>query len=536
MEISKQMTVCIKIVILLIFMISCNQSVVNNNNGNGYLDFPEELSPQTPFDVDVNLEKRLLSEHKLSEVQRMFEILSWQMFISLNWPVDNKGNYLSKITDAGDRIWESWKESFEVFREDGSIPHAWGSKTDLPEELQRNFKVIGHEDVLFRTSKFSVFKGRKWKRNKDGGRNLTDQADEVNQAFTAPIWDQNGNIVHYEIRLNKSIVDYIVQNELYNIDGQIVFSKAKKIVSFPVSDRKNAGSIELKFAWKIIEPEKDFPERYFTKTAYVLEKDGSFAKKTVGLIGMHIGTKTVSSPQWIWATFEQVDNLETNDLEKIDGKALKPSFYDPECPTCAVDLIPDTTQKIIKSQIQRVLPISMATQSLNKRVQSILKARNSYWQYYQLIGTQWPTDPSSKPYPLKAATYNLPEAVTNKSGGKPVPTYLTNMVMETYFQGGTIVGNGKIQSVYNKFLGNEPAFFQIEGSPQNIDTIHTHKMIFGTEGCIGCHSSSSIAIRDTLINFQRMAIYGPPRTADFEWLLQLKAQFKTDTSLVPARN
>jgi hypothetical protein len=30
--------------------------------------------------------------------------------------------------------------------------------------------------------------------------------------------------------------------------------------------------------------------------------------QTLGLIGMHIAMRTRSSPQWIWATFEQIDN------------------------------------------------------------------------------------------------------------------------------------------------------------------------------------------------------------------------------------
>lgn len=495
-----------------------------------YLSFPTTLTPETPYDVDTTLEKQLLSEKKVAETQRIFEILSWQMFISLNWPLGEDGKPKPEISDEGHRAWESWKESYEIFREDGTKPHVWGSKPDLPEEFQDKIKQIGDVDVLFRTSKFPSFQDDKWKRS-GKGRVFAGQSDEVDQAFTAPIWDQNGNIVRYEIRINKPGVDYIVNNTLYNIDGQIAFSQLGKKVSFTSGSKQKAGTIELKFAWKEIVPGKDFEDRYFTKTAYVLEADGKLKKVKVGLIGMHIGTKTVSSPQWIWATFEHVDNLETNALTKIHGKYLKPSFYDQECNTCPVNLLPDSTIKPLKNQIQRILPIPVATQELNKQVQDLLKGKQSFWQYYQLIGTQWPVNPKSAPYPQFAPTYKLPDAVTNKSGGDPTPTFLTNMVMETYFQGGTIVGSTRATSSYNKYTANEPAYFQIEGSPQNVDTVNTRKLIFGTEGCVNCHSSASIAVGDTLIKGVRTAKYGPPRTADFEWLLQRKAHFKAASTM-----
>jgi len=296
-------------------------------------------------------------------------------------------------------------------------------------------------------------------------------------------------------------------------------------VSFPSGDVKNAGSVELKFAWKIIDENTDDAGRYFTKVAWVLEKDNTFKKRKVGLIGMHIGTKTVSSPQWIWATFEHVDNLETNPLEKVHGKPLKPSFYNPESIE-PINLIPDTNAKVIKNQIQRVLPISKATQELNKQVQALFKAKKSYWQYYQLIGTQWPTQPAAPPYnptaQSKDSVYKLPDAVTNKSGGYPVPVYLTNMIMETYFQGATTVGGNPLPGTkYNFLIANEPAFFQIQGFPLHTDTLNTHKMIFGTESCVGCHSSAGVAISMT----DTTVTYG--NSGDFEWLLQLKAKRKS---------
>ncbi|MBL3658837.1 hypothetical protein [Fulvivirga sediminis] len=509
-----------------------------NSDGKGsspkksYLDFPEPLTVKTPYDVDSGLQAKLTADGKFAEVQRLFEILSWQFFISLNWPTDASGQPKSKITDPGDPIWYSWKESFEVFRSDGSKPWDWG-KLELPEGLTVNLDKT--KKVLFRTSKVAEF-------------HYADSVDEIDQAFTAPIWDQSGNIVRYEVRMNKKEFNYIVANELYNLDGQIAFSKSHpEGVDFPKGSIDKEGVFEVKIAWKIMQKGVDDPARYFTTQAYVIEPGSeNFKLAEVGMIGMHISTKTETSPQWIWTTFEHVDNLETNALEEANGKPLKPSFYDPDCATCPVNTFPDQDQKVIKNQIQRVLPISEATQQLNGQVHAILAKAGSKLQYYDLIGAQWPTDPESKPYPVDTSVFTLPESVSNKSGGMPTPVYLTNMIMETYFQGGTITSDtfkirqsyiqgGKITyedtlSGFNVYNANEPAFFQMQGFPSNTDIVNTHAMIFGTESCIGCHYSASIATGFTIDpkTKNKVAVFGNPQEGDFSWLLQLKAHFKEE--------
>jgi len=500
---------CILLICIISFRPDHEESIANQYPDKEYLVFPRQLSPSTPYDVDIALEQRLLKENKIDEAHRLFDILSWQMFISLNWPENSADKPQPAINDHGEPAWAKWKESYEVFREDGSSPLSWDS-VNLPKRFMG--RLPKNAKVLFRMSKTTAFFHHK---------RHTEKANEIDQAFTSPIWDQSGNIVRYEIRLNKPDFDYIVSNDLFNLNGQAAFSQAGKKVEFPAASRTKMGVVEIKLAWKILEPGKDHAERYYSTEAYVLNEDGSFSIKKVGLVGMHIASRTQSSPQWIWATFEQVDNLETDPLKEVDGRPIKPSFYDPACPTCPVNLIPDTNQKIIKNQIQRVLPILPATQELNTEVSKLLADKGSFMQYYQLIGTQWPTDPSSPPYTGSlSAPDALPQAVVNKSGGKPFPAYLTNMIMETYFQGGTSIADSL--TAYNLYLGNEPAYFQVQGAIRTPLTKNT--MIFGTESCMGCHYSSSIA---TSIDAKGNAVFGNPGTAGFEWLLQLKAHVKT---------
>jgi hypothetical protein len=142
-----------------------------------------------------------------------------------------------------------------------------------------------------------------------------------------------------------------------------------------------------------------------------------------------------------------------------------------------------------------MVPIPPDKEALNREAQSALRTQNSVWQYYQLIDTQWPTNPSSPPTPPGDA--NLPQSINNKSGGQPTPVYLTNATMETYFQG-----------------GNQNASTLQEGNPPS------NVQAFGTESCTGCHSSAGVAQSGTPTN----PVFGNQLSADFSWLLQKKAQ------------
>ncbi len=143
-------------------------------------------------------------------------------------------------------------------------------------------------------------------------------------------------------------------------------------------------------------------------------------------MGFHIGTKVKGNPQWIWSTFEQVDNVPTQN-QPAEKKHY--SFYKPNCSHCtAVNLPPPrpwnpATPHTYPSQIERVIPISPATKALNARYQAALRkiAVTSVWANYQLISTQWPTDANSSTDPT----------------GIPAPTYLANTTLESYIQGDT---------------------------------------------------------------------------------------------------
>jgi hypothetical protein len=338
-------------------------------------------------------------------------------------------------------------------------------------------------------------------------------------------------------------VTYLCDNKLYNINGEVAFTKGGKKVDMPTGHPTQdwSGAFELKLAWKVLEPGKDDPSRFFSEDAYIMDQgpDGKplQRKVKVGLVGMHIAHKSETSPQWIWATFEQVDNL---DVDPVAHPKLNASFNNPGCPICTTDVQPQKDAKgvypRIPVQVSRTLPIPGDKVHLNAEVAAALAKSKSVWQYYQLIDTQWPTDPKSPP---PAWDSGLAQAVANKPGGQPTPFFLTNVTMETYFQS-----------------GNQPACNQEEGVPSSAacppdyaslvpgtavaaykpdpvtwnSTLNGAKgpvkpgistQIFATESCMGCHSSAGVWT--SYDPKTKKGTKSGQLTADFSWLLSQKA-------------
>jgi hypothetical protein len=456
------------------------------------------LDREVPHDIDPSLYKKLLEEKHYARLERAFDLHAWRSFIAINWPLDAAGKARPSLSDSGQPRWMGWKEAYEVFRCDGGKPAPWGSPRAFPGTCDQNQVLASLPGAAAAEGKSTriLFLSNKMK----------NVVDEVDQAFTGPLWDQNGNLVRYEVLMNQDEFNYIVddKNQLYNLDGQIRFAQKHDKADFPSGDfhGKAEGAIEIKLAWKVLDPAKgDIPERFVTTEAWVYENNG-WRKQAMGLVGFHISQKTKTAPQWIWSTFEQVDNLQVNALEEVTVKGkkvqLKPSFNDPSCETCPIN----TFVQGKPAQVHRMIPIPLATAQLNREMQALLRSQGSRLQYYELIGTQYPLDATAPP--TTPGKSNLPYSITNKPGGHPNRAYLTNMTMETYFQ-----------------KGNQQATNLQENNPP--DTT----IVFGTESCMGCHSSAGIATGYTVNkDGTKTAVFNGQLTADFSWLLQERAQWK----------
>ncbi len=518
--------VCVMLVSMAFF--SCEK-----NEGYDKIPAPVAFSPTIPVDVDPALQDKLKQAGDIYQLNEVFNEYSWQAFVAIHWPLDADGNPMPNFTDQGAPTWLGWKEAFQVYRADGQKPAPWGaprtaSGLGLPSHL------IGEaQSRLVLSSKTPTHPGN------------FNIADEVDQAFAGELFDQNGNLVVYEVLMNKEEFDYVVNNSLYNINGQINFSeKNDSIANFPKGNYENGelGAIEIKFAWKVLE-KTDIKERYYSEEGYVIGPDSVLVKKDLGMIGMHISQKTPTGKQWVWSTFEHVDNLRQNVIEK-DGKKIMihPTLRDPDCEICPANLdltnsvsyefIDDNDRphwlvktlnpndqkdtistkyfsptNIKKTQAKRMVDIPVRVQNINKMMQKYFHQQNSVWQYYELIDTQYPLDQNILPAPNLASNYVLPTSVTNKPGGDPNIALLTNMTMETFFQKGGQGAGGLIEN-------GDPAVEDIQ--------------IFGTESCMGCHSSAAIYDGYYFKGDVLKTRSAGQTSGDFSWLLG-KAQWNQDS-------
>ncbi len=385
--------------------ISCGSSPSSNQSAVGAAPaaaakISTPLSSVMPFDADLaSLPPKPVLE---TNVRRVFDIFSWQSFVAMCWST----NANEVIGQNGDNatVWETWKKNYQVFLDNGQKPAPW-----------------------------NLVEQSKQKQLSQTGKTPPDMVAIFQPFLTGPLIDQNGEYTRFEIAMDREMFEYIDQHTLYNIEGQRSF---KDTVMFPEGDisKKTLGAVMVKGSWKILGKNDDISRFHKVKAMVHIPalpsrgiKDSSY-EVWVGLVGLHIGTKTNSSPQWIWSTFEQVDNVP--DFGKVEKKHY--NFYD----------INDTTNKTLNkapsqpwnpgipgqkpSQVARLTPIDAGTQALNDSFRKLLVAINpqSVWQYYQLVGTQWPVKP------------------TSSKTGDPFPVYMANTTLETYDQGN--IKNGKI--------------------------------------------------------------------------------------------
>jgi hypothetical protein len=178
----------------------------------------------------------------------------------------------------------------------------------------------------------------------------------------------------------------------------------------------------------------DAPGNFHVVKAFVYTPAGpgvaESCKPTIlGLAGLHIVHKTVGSPQWIWSTFEHVNNVP--DAQDGSPPATHYNFFKVGCSAAACpqneappqpwDPSVDPMPGGFHSQIVRATtyPPEARASSAQWNGQFRAAVKGSVWQNYQLITTQWPTDSANKIDP----------------NGVPFPVFAANSTMETYVQG-----------------------------------------------------------------------------------------------------
>lgn len=355
--------------------------------------------------------------------------------------------------------------------------------------------------------------------------------------------------IRFMVKANRVQYSYVAANSFWNHGGNFYaqvnqFTNALKtnqvapqnsIIFFP------SGTIEVKAGWRMLAPTED-PKRFHTATVRYYENAGTggtsptpcYRDAIWGLVALHIIQKTPSAPTFIYATFEQADNIRSGvngqPVEDENGKIINPppanrppttpfpiytDGFDPathqpdphvavDRPFCSVHGV-----QIFYKNLSPGLPRGSGPNDgicINSRyfqipsdvIDANVKAHQALaaahaggpWQYYKLVNVQW------RPFNPGQIDHTDPNAPNNESTFN-----LANIVVETnntlqQFQG-ALIANGPDAGVKTSFNSAGGTFnnVHIAGPGQY--------QAFNMGGCMGCHGNAQVAGTDFsfILNF-----------------------------------
>jgi hypothetical protein len=379
-----------------------------------------------------------------------FDNFAWRAFVALNWPsltdVDHRGepDRAKTLGDPGPRVWETFKSRNELFPvgPDGqaAAPAPWATYDGLnpcgPDADNRAKTVAAFVPYAeFNQPGFTL------------GESLN------------PLVAQNRTYTRYEIRINKSEYDAIAANG---------WSQSKNLPNADHPADLPIGSIAIKASWRLM-TEADTPavrsRYYIVKDAAVVDVAKSLAagrivcsKSDIGLVGFHIMIKTRYRPQWLWSTFEHVDNVppagegEAREPDARDAGAPY-SYYDPTRPGRRLPLLGSPESLPINvgnppkadpapMQVTRRHPVHPSTMAMNRAYWALPGIRGTVWEHYMLVASQWPTVPrpvgpqnDGTFFPGLTLNRDMPrENYQTDDPSRENKENLANTTMETYLQ------------------------------------------------------------------------------------------------------
>jgi hypothetical protein len=191
---------------------------------------------------------------------------AWKLFSEINAPAGPGPGGSPAV------VWQTWANQADVYvaNPNPDDPPQWDAVANRHQEPLR-LKPFTHQHRL--------------------GDILTlqaahERADAKNPCNPAPTSDQ----LLEEVRMNRDTVDYIGENRLWYIEGQIEAFETGFTVSFPT------GSREVKANWIPIAA-ADKARFHWTSSP---------SGQLYGLVALHVLSKDL--PNWFWATFEHAAN------------------------------------------------------------------------------------------------------------------------------------------------------------------------------------------------------------------------------------
>jgi hypothetical protein len=508
---------------------------------------------------------------------------AWQEFIALNWPaVKQTGGVVNnvqvnqrdvadsncKFSDpscTGPLVWETFRAKVEIFPGQPNFP---------PNSVPPGYPSVAQGDDSFGYDALPVYNyssavpacdspaptGTPWI-NLDETNQITLDSMYAGNAPAQHAGNSSPQLIRFLAKANRSQYTYVAKQgttaQWWNALPPSVVQATqaylvKNMSSPPVggSDLVSVpyGTIETKAGWRVLSDDELKSGRFQTATARYYENSPNlcYRQDTFGLVALHIIQKTPTAPYFIYATFEQADNILTatgGKVEDQDGNINQPPPPCPggqtaPCPTTPAVQLTDTpnvtTPGMVPPQVNLVpasasyctpasqiyyintamlgglptngpicinyrdnaipAPVIQANQTAHAAIQSYLQANNissSPWLYYKLINVQYV--PIDKNYAgVYTGPVNDPNTSQNASSYHQANILVeTNRTLQLF--SGSLVNSGftGANSDYASQFPERPPF--PPAPPSGSTLIHKQVYYNGAQynmgGCMGCHAS-----------------------------------------------
>ncbi|HEX3658224.1 MAG TPA: hypothetical protein VHV55_20720 [Pirellulales bacterium] len=291
---------------------------------------------------------------------------AWMLFTTINQKAPQQGPVggVQGNPQSNDALWETWADDPQTFP-DAPNP-AQKPQWPTPTKAKRSKK-------LFRRALTPKVIGQK----------PSLRLESVHVPIVGP--NKNGEEVHR----NQVAFDYIINNDLWYQEGiATFFSKAANAVGDDVAFTAASvnfprASIEVKANWIAIDP-KD-KDKYHWNYNYIEGSNGSSeTTQLLGLVAMHIISKDL--PNWMWCTFEHIDNKGRGDYIGIhDSFGADPAHTPSNADTPATIYPAETLTPAVLAMFE--------TSGMNKD-----QDWGKRWRNYRLKGSQIDfTDSNGRP-------------------------------------------------------------------------------------------------------------------------------------------
>ena len=506
----------------------------NNNGGSP----PITISPNVPSDIDGGASNADLQEAAM---------FAWQEFIALNWPaesgtrdVPDNGQLFGDPNFTGPLVWQTYRHKVEIYPGMGNPP---GFVNDASQDFGYNSippqYVYGDGEVD----------------PCDGQTPPAEPAfvnlDEISQiglddmfAGAAPSESDTNStpqLIRFLAKANEEHYVYVVDptNSFWNHTPKPTAEPYWDMVNNftdvangngnplkppgPVIDFPD-GMIEVKTAFRELTEDEQNSGRFYQTTVRYYEDDSSTAcyrEAVWGMLALHIIHKTPTAPYFIFTTFEQADNLQTQDgkpVEDENGTIInKPdtassttpalTYMDGDPPTLTI--VGNTFCENIGSRLNyeeifgelpqggpicqnfRDNPIPDVVIQVNMEAHEAIEEYNldngiesSVWLHYRLTDVQW------VPFDIT----EIDESDLNSNKNKST-FYLSDVVIETDFSLTFFSGQLSKEGPPTDFPANFNNFDPSRQTFQNVllfDDEGNLDETFNMGGCLGCHGNAQL--------------------------------------------